>query len=174
MSDKIKIIDDHNFSSIIGYPEKPNLYEELHVETRDELLPWKNEKLFTETYSENVLSTSNVTDFFEPTSTIVKHFSDVNTKKDVEIKFTFDEDKYINELFEYIKSTYTQHYAQGKYQATEVIFDKGHGLGFCWGNAEKYLSRYGKKDGYNRKDLLKALHYVIMLLYIHDIENLGE
>ena len=35
---------------------------------------------------------------------------------------------------------------------------------FCQANAIKYLSRYGRKSGYNRKDLLKALHYVILLL----------
>ena len=32
--------------------------------------------------------------------------------------------------------------------------------------ALKYLWRYGKKDGKNKKDLLKALQYVIMLLYV--------
>jgi len=26
------------------------------------------------------------------------------------------------------------------------------------------LSRYGRKSGHNRKDLLKAIHYVILLL----------
>ena len=31
-------------------------------------------------------------------------------------------------------------------------------------NAIKYLCRYGKKDGRNRKDLLKGVHYVILLM----------
>ena len=31
-------------------------------------------------------------------------------------------------------------------------------------NAIKYLARYGKKNGKNRKDLLKAVHYVILLM----------
>jgi hypothetical protein len=34
----------------------------------------------------------------------------------------------------------------------------------------KYVQRYGKKAGRNRQDLLKVLHYALMLLYVHDIE----
>jgi hypothetical protein len=36
------------------------------------------------------------------------------------------------------------------------------------GNVLKYAARYGHKDGYNRKDLMKAMHYLIMLLAYHD------
>ena len=28
--------------------------------------------------------------------------------------------------------------------------------------------RYGKKKGYNRDDLMKALHYTILMMYYHD------
>ena len=31
--------------------------------------------------------------------------------------------------------------------------------------AMKYLWRYGQKNGNNKKDLLKALHYIIFALY---------
>jgi hypothetical protein len=44
-------------------------------------------------------------------------------------------------------------------------------MGFCIGNVLKYAQRYGRKDGYNRKDLQKVLHYAIMALHVHDIEN---
>jgi hypothetical protein len=70
----------------------------------------------------------------------------------------------------YTKSS-DAHYSKTKFQATEFIFDAGHGEGFCIGNAMKYLQRYGRKDGYNRKDLMKVLHYAIMTLYIHDTEK---
>ena len=49
----------------------------------------------------------------------------------------FKEDKYIKELGEYIYDTYGQHYATDKYQATDVIIDSGHGIGFCIGNIMK-------------------------------------
>ena len=84
------------------------------------------------------------------------------------IGYKFDEDRLVNELKHYIDATYDQHYAKGKIQATEVIIDGGHGEGFLVGNIVKYALRYGKKDGWNRKDLLKILHYAIILLSVHD------
>ena len=51
-----------------------------------------------------------------------------------------------------------------KIQSTEFIFDAGHGEGFCLGNIIKYAQRYGKKEGRNEQDLLKILHYGIILM----------
>ena len=86
------------------------------------------------------------------------------------IEYKYDEDKNIKSLIEYIDSTYSQHYS-GKYQATDMIIDAGHGTGFCIGNIMKYAKRYGKKDGLNRKDIMKIIHYAMIQLYVHDIEN---
>ena len=80
--------------------------------------------------------------------------------------YIFQEDKILAEIKQYIDATYSQHYAQNKYQATDFIVDSGHGLGFCLGNILKYTQRYGKKDGYNKKDLMKVIHYAIIALYI--------
>ena len=55
-----------------------------------------------------------------------------------------------------------------KFQASEFIFDNGHGVGFTIGNIMKYAQRYGKKNGHNRDDILKIIHYAIMLLHVHD------
>ena len=82
--------------------------------------------------------------------------------------YKFDEREYLIELEEYINTTYDEHYAQNKYQATDVIIDSGHGIGFCVGNIFKYAKRYGLKNGYARSDLLKILHYAIIMLDIHD------
>lgn len=86
-------------------------------------------------------------------------------------KFRYDEDKYLKELFKYIEGTYGEHYSQNKIQTTEFIIDSGLGDGFCLGNVMKYAQRYGKKEGFNRKDLLKVLHYAIIELYVHDLNN---
>jgi len=83
--------------------------------------------------------------------------------------YKYNEGALIQELQSYIDETYGQHYSQNKYQATEFIIDGGHGMGFCIGNILKYAQRYGKKDGTNRKDLLKVLHYAIIALHVHDI-----
>ena len=85
------------------------------------------------------------------------------------IQYKYSEDRILKELKEYVDATYGEHYSQNKFQATEFIMDSGHGEGFCMGNIMKYAQRYGKKDGYNRKDLLKVLHYAIMALHNHDL-----
>ena len=87
------------------------------------------------------------------------------------INYKFNERGLVIELKKYIDSTYDEHYASDKYQATDVIIDSGHGEGFCLGNIMKYAKRYGNKEGKNRKDLLKILHYGIIMLNVHDTEN---
>ena len=36
---------------------------------------------------------------------------------------------------------------------------------FCQANILKYGSRYGNKDGKNKKDLMKVVHYAMLLLH---------
>ena len=87
------------------------------------------------------------------------------------IDYRYNEDKTLEELKSYIDGTYGQHYSRDKFQATEFIIDGGHGEGFCIGNVLKYAQRYGKKDGRNRKDLLKIIHYAIIMLHVHDLNE---
>lgn len=90
------------------------------------------------------------------------------------IDYRYNEDKTLEELKSYIDATYGQHYSRAKFQATEFIIDGGHGEGFCIGNVLKYAQRYGKKDGRNRKDLLKIIHYAIIMLHVHDLNEGNE
>ena len=85
--------------------------------------------------------------------------------------YKFSENKTLEELKKYIDSTYDEHYSKSKFQATEFILDSGHGEGFCIGNILKYAQRYGKKNGKDRKDLLKVIHYAIIALHINNMEN---
>ena len=89
------------------------------------------------------------------------------------INYKFNEDSLIDEFKEYINSTYDSHYASDTFQATEFIIDGGHGTGFCVGNILKYAQRYGKKGSRkdSRKDLMKVLHYALIQLHVHDLED---
>ena len=84
------------------------------------------------------------------------------------INYKYNEGEILKEIQEYVDNTYSQHYSQNKFQATEFIIDSGHGDGFLIGNIMKYAQRYGKKDGFNRADLLKVIHYGMIPLYHHD------
>jgi hypothetical protein len=90
--------------------------------------------------------------------------------------FKYNEPALVQELMDYIESTYGQHYSQNKFQTTEFVIDGGHGIGFTIGNILKYAQRYGKKGSADdaRKDLMKVLHYGIMALYVHDLNNVKE
>ena len=91
------------------------------------------------------------------------------------IDYKYNEDKILNELKQYIDSTYDKHYSHIKFQATEFVIDSGHGEGFCIGNILKYAQRYGRKNGKDRNDLLKVVHYGMIALYINDHEeNIGD
>jgi len=78
----------------------------------------------------------------------------------------YNEDKIVEEILTYIKTTYDQHYSTGKdgFQVQDLFKTLNIGKDFCHANAIKYLCRYGKKNGYNRGDLIKAAHYIILLL----------
>jgi hypothetical protein len=93
--------------------------------------------------------------------------------KQLKPDYKFNEGALIKELQAYIDSTYDAHYGQGGLQSSEVIVDRGHGLGFFLGNVDKYNARYGKKGDVkdHRKDLMKVLHYALLALYEHDRIN---
>jgi len=86
---------------------------------------------------------------------------------DVEPEGPLDLSGVIDDLQAYIDSTQRQHYADN-IQLSEYIIANDEALDFLRWNAVKYLTRYGKKSGFNRNDLLKAAHYVLMLIRDHD------
>ena len=80
------------------------------------------------------------------------------------MEYKFNEEEILLLVHRHINKTYEQHYSDGKYQATDMIVDAGHGEGFCMGNIMKYAMRYGKKNGKDYQDLLKIIHYAIIML----------
>lgn len=89
------------------------------------------------------------------------------------IDYKFNEGSLIEEFKNYIDSTYDAHYSTSGYQSSEVIIDRGRGMGFFLGNVDKYSARYGNKGTTedHRKDLMKVLHYTLLALHTHDLEN---
>jgi len=88
------------------------------------------------------------------------------------VSYKFNEDSILQQIEKYVDNTYERHYAGGKYQATDMIIDSGHGEGFCMGNIMKYAMRCGKKDGSDKQeDLLKIIHYAIIAIYLGDTDD---
>ena len=78
----------------------------------------------------------------------------------------YKEDESIKALQDYIATTYGGHYTskENNVQTLDLIESVGDAESFCRSNAIKYLSRYDKKGQANR-DILKALHYTLLLYY---------
>ena len=88
----------------------------------------------------------------------------------------YREDEILEEVKEYSGGTYDQHYSttEDGFQVMDMIKQLGIDKDFCQANAIKYLCRYGKKNGHNRKDLLKAIHYIVLLMSSEDQEYVDQ
>jgi hypothetical protein len=89
------------------------------------------------------------------------------------IAYKYNEGETLKDITAYVNKTYSEHYSQNKFQTTEFVIDSGHGEGFCIGNMLKYTQRYGRKGEPTewRKDLMKVIHYAIMMLHVHDEQH---
>lgn len=91
----------------------------------------------------------------------------------MDIEYKRNEDKIVRDLQAYIDATYSQHYV-GKQSGSDVLGDwedAGILRQNCHGNMIKYVKRFGRKEGYNRKDIMKVLHYGVLLLNAMDQEG---
>ena len=92
------------------------------------------------------------------------HFTTPGIAKDCNRKYK--EDESIKALQDYISTTYGGHYTSdnNNVQTLDLIESVGDAESFCRSNAIKYLSRYDKK-GQAKRDILKALHYSLLLYH---------
>jgi hypothetical protein len=94
------------------------------------------------------------------------HISTPTPGIEVDCPRKYKEDESIKALQDYISTTYNGHYTskQNNVQTLDLIESVGDAEAFCRSNAIKYLSRYDKK-GQARRDILKALHYSLLLYH---------
>ena len=80
-------------------------------------------------------------------------------------RWKYREDEILKEIQDYLGGTYSSHYTskESKTQTLDLIESIGDAEAFCRSNAIKYLSRFGKKNGKSKLDILKAIHYCILL-----------
>jgi hypothetical protein len=88
--------------------------------------------------------------------------------------YKYNEDKYLREVANYVDGTYGEHYVAGDIQVIDIWQSMESLDTTARDTAIKYLCRYGKKAGKNRKDLLKAMHYIMLMMYAEDSINKGE
>ena len=82
----------------------------------------------------------------------------------------YNEDKILKDVEDYVTGTYGSHYCgqNQEYrdiQTIDLMAAKDLAANFCQANILKYGSRYGQKNGRNKIDLLKVIHYAMLLLH---------
>ena len=97
----------------------------------------------------------------------------LGTKTNDDDNMKYNEDKILREVIEYIEKTYSEHYSVDKsgFQVQDMLRHLDIDKDFCQSNAIKYLCRYGKKNGKNKMDLFKAIHYIVLLIDSEDTTN---
>ena len=85
-------------------------------------------------------------------------------------QYKYHEEEILKDIEEYVSNTYNGHYTGTKHefrkvQTIDLMAARDIAPQFCQANILKYGSRYGSKDGRNKKDLLKVIHYAMLLLH---------
>ena len=85
----------------------------------------------------------------------------------------YHEKEILKDVEDYVSGTYNGHYTGTKHefrnvQTLDLMASRDLASDFCQANILKYGSRYGSKDGRNKKDLLKVIHYAMLLLHFDE------
>jgi len=94
----------------------------------------------------------------------------VTEEKPMAHYFKYHEKEILKDIEEYVSRTYQGHYTGKSHeyrnvQTLDLMAAKELASGFCQATILKYGSRYGNKDGKNTKDLMKVIHYAMLLLH---------
>ena len=96
------------------------------------------------------------------------HFMDYEPKRAHYYKY--HEEEILKDIEEYVSSTYQGHYTGTKHefrkvQTIDLMAARDIAAQFCQANILKYGSRYGSKYGRNKTDLMKVIHYAMLLAH---------
>lgn len=85
-------------------------------------------------------------------------------------------ENYLLEVNDYVMQTYSKHYSPNNHNATAVqnvdlFHANGEFYSYLYTSISRYASRFGKKIGYNRDDLLKIIHIAMLGLAALDEER---
>ena len=85
-------------------------------------------------------------------------------------QYKYHEEEILKDIEEYVSKTYQGHYTGAKHefrkvQTIDLMAARDIATDFCQANILKYGSRYGSKNGKNKTDLLKVIHYAMLLLH---------
>jgi len=117
--------------------------------------------------------TRNDPDAVNPFDKISLNTEDPTKKIMSDSRNKYHEKEILKDVEEYVSRTYNGHYTGTKHeyrnvQTIDLMASRDLASDFCQANILKYGSRYGSKDGKNKKDLMKVIHYAMLLLHFDE------
>ena len=159
--DDIRELDDYYEDTVIS-PLESDEYDIIHPEDDDGLI-YENQYYGTDYYGDTM---ADIDDQYS-------HYFSNPIKLESKMSahfFKYHEEEILKDIGEYVTHTYQGHYTGNSHefrnvQTLDLMAAKELASGFCQANILKYGSRYGNKDGKNTKDLMKVIHYAMLLLH---------
>ena len=183
MSDEIKI-ETSKDKEVVNVPSDINLDNYEHSEywydyTRND--PDRPDP-FTDAFDHMMENDypSEFTTLSDNDDQIAHHVDSLTLNTEGQIKETmsdirnkYHEKEILQDVEDYVSRTYNGHYTGTKHefrnvQTIDLMASRDLASDFCQANILKYGSRYGSKDGRNKGDLLKVIHYAMLLLHFDE------
>ena len=162
--DDIRELDDYYEDTVIS-PLESDEYDIIHPEDDDELI-----------YENQYYQTDYMGDYMADVDDQRAHHFNFYLTKNMDYEpqrnhqYKYHEEEILKDIEEYVSRTYQGHYTGTKHefrkvQTIDLMAARDIAAQFCQANILKYGSRYGSKDGRNKTDLMKVIHYAMLLLH---------
>ena len=162
--DDIRELDDYYEDTVIS-PLESDEYDIIHPEDDDELI-----------YENQYHQTDYMGDYMADVDDQRAHHFNFYLTKNMDYEpqrnhqYKYHEEEILKDIEEYVSRTYQGHYTGTKHefrkvQTIDLMAARDIAAQFCQANILKYGSRYGSKDGRNKTDLMKVIHYAMLLLH---------
>ena len=170
------------YDEMYGPDDEANLKDSLIKEWKEEQLkkgkPMTDDVTYITEYPTEHITGENANLYINANSPYNDGWTQDFYKEELEKQMTDSRNKYhekeiLKDVEDYVSRTYNGHYTGTKHeyrnvQTIDLMASRDLASDFCQANILKYGSRYGSKDGRNKKDLMKVIHYAMLLLHFDE------
>ena len=165
-------------ANLIDSSTKESLIKDWKEEQLKQGKPMTDDATYITEYPTEYITGENANLYINANSPYNDGWTQQFYKEELERQMTDSRNKYhekeiLKDVEDYVSRTYNGHYTGTKHeyrnvQTIDLMASRDLASDFCQANILKYGSRYGSKDGRNKKDLMKVIHYAMLLLHFDE------
>ena len=165
-------------ANLIDSSTKESLIKDWKEEQLKQGKPMTDDATYITEYPTEYITGENANLYINANSPYNDGWTQHFYKEELEKQMTDSRNKYhekeiLKDVEDYVSRTYNGHYTGTKHeyrnvQTIDLMASRDLASDFCQANILKYGSRYGSKDGRNKKDLMKVIHYAMLLLHFDE------